>query len=129
MAQGGGYSLDRLMRWLGGSRQTPVRCSECGFLLTKPPNIERAEWLVATQEERDAEHARYRCMRLVADFDARYIKRQRYCEKFAAWEPGRTAKEHLDVQEIRQAQRNTMIAVVGIGVVSIALGIINLFVG
>ena len=88
-------------------------------------------WTTPTLAQRKGDGP-FRCWREVADFRNHPVQRERYCGEYMAWEPGRTAKGHLDMQEIRAGQqgiRNLMVSTLSVSLVGVVVAVISLFVG
>ena len=120
----------------------PVKCTDCGFLCSTDLEDPHAVFTPG-RKVRDAPKSylkRYgQCLRQVAEFDPRYIQRERYCDEFTPWIAGIGAKEHLEMQQIREDQRRqqkrqqivTVTVTVAMGLLATAaavgVGLLNYF--
>ncbi len=86
----------------------------------------------------------FECFRRVPDFDRALIHSSRQCADYYPWQQGFTPKEHVAMQEIRQAQvdeqmesrrqaRIARLISIGLGIGTIlavlVMGLLNLFLG
>ena len=78
-----------------------MRCADCGYLERWNPHQQR---IVSPARGQRVADGRLRCFRDVPDFNPQAVDHAWDCPAFIEWEPGLTAMEHAQMNEIRAAQ-------------------------